>query len=277
MAEYATPDDQPDDKQGDDRVSVEYRDHVAHVTLTRADKMNAVDSEMLKAIIAAGKSVAASDARAVVLSGAGKSFCAGLDVMSFAAMGQMQDNDWILQRTEGDANDFQAVAMIWRTLEIPVVAALQGAVYGAGLQIALGADIRIAAPDARLAIMEMKWGLIPDMGGMALLPRLLRSDVLRQLTYTAAPVDAEQAARWGLVTELSDDPLARAQALAAEIASKGPRAIRAAKRLIGYAESGASEAEVLLRESAEQAELIGKPEQTEVVMANMQNRRPVFE
>ncbi|TNJ48567.1 crotonase/enoyl-CoA hydratase family protein [Phaeobacter sp. B1627] len=267
----------PDDTQGEGRVSVEFRDHVAHVMLTRADKMNAVDGEMLKAIIAAGKSVAASDARAVVLSGAGKSFCAGLDVMSFAAMGQMRDNDWILQRTEGDSNDFQAVAMIWRNLEIPVIAALQGAVYGAGLQIALGADIRIAAPDARLAIMEMKWGLVPDMGGMALLPRLLRSDVLRQLTYTATPVAAEQAALWGLVTEIHDAPLARAEALALEIASKGPRAIRAAKRLISYAESGASEAEVLLRESAEQAELIGKPEQTEVVMANMQNRRPVFE
>lgn len=260
----------------DTRVSVEIRDHVAHVTLTRADKMNAVDTAMLKAIIAAVKEVEASDARAVVLSGEGKSFCAGLDVMSFAAMGQMGDTAWIMERTEGAANDFQAVAMLWRALPIPVIAAVTGACFGAGLQIALGADIRIAAPDAKLAVMEMKWGLIPDMGGMALLPQLVRSDVLRLLTYTATPIEAAQAANWGLVTEVCEDPLARAQALATEIAGKGPKAIRAAKRLIAYAESGASEAEVLLRESAEQAELIGKPEQMEVVMANMQKRAPVF-
>ena len=260
----------------DTRVSVEIRDHVAHVTLTRADKMNAVDNAMLKAIIAAVKEVEASDARAVVLSGEGKSFCAGLDVMSFAAMGQMGDTSWIMDRTEGASNDFQAVAMLWRALPIPVIAAVTGACFGAGLQIALGADIRIAAPDAKLAVMEMKWGLIPDMGGMALLPQLVRSDVLRLMTYTATPIEAAQAANWGLVTEVCDDPLARAQALAAEIAGKGPKAIRAAKRLIEYAESGAAEADVLLRESAEQAELIGKPEQMEVVMANMQKRAPDF-
>ncbi|KUP94710.1 crotonase/enoyl-CoA hydratase family protein [Tritonibacter horizontis] len=263
-------------EQDPPRVTVALRDHVAHVTLNRPDKMNAVDNAMIRAIIAAGKEVARSDARAVVLSGAGKSFCAGLDVMSFAAMGQMTDKAWIMERTEGVSNDFQAVAMIWHQLEIPVIAALQGAVYGAGLQIALGADIRIAAPDARLAVMEMKWGLVPDMGGMALLPRLLRSDVLRQMTYTATPVAASQAADWGLVTTISDDPVAQAQDLAAQIAGKGPNAIRAAKRLIAYAESGAPQSEVLLRESAEQAALIGEPEQMEVVMANLQKRPPVF-
>ncbi len=265
------------DAQEPPRVAVELRDRIAHVTLTRADKMNAVDAAMIRAIIAAGKEVAASDARAVVLCGEGRSFCAGLDVMSFAALGQMQDSDWILARTEGEANDFQAVAMIWHQLEIPVIAALQGAVFGAGLQIALGADIRIAAPQTQLAVMEMKWGLIPDMGGMALLPRLVRSDVLRLLTYTAAPVEASVAADWGLVTEVCEAPLVRARQLAGEIAARGPNAMRAAKRLIAYAESGATRAEVLRRESAEQAALIGQPEQMEVVMAQMQKRPPVFE
>ncbi|NIZ15323.1 crotonase/enoyl-CoA hydratase family protein [Phaeobacter sp. HF9A] len=260
-----------------ERVSVEIQNHIAHVTLTRADKMNAVDDRMLHALIAAAKEVGASDARAVVLSGAGKSFCAGLDVMSFASMMQMQDTSWITERTEGTSNDFQAVAMLWRGLDIPVIAAIYGATYGAGLQIALGADIRIAAPDCSLAIMEMKWGLVPDMGGMAILPTLLRSDVLRMLTYTAAPITAEQAAAWGLVTEVNADPRARALALAEEIAGRGPNAIRAAKRLIAYAESGASEAEVLLRESNEQAGLIGKPEQMEVITANMQKRAPMFD
>src|SRR5690606_5785736 len=135
----------------------------------------------------------------------------------------------------GDANRFQHFALVWRSLPVPVIAALHGAVFGAGFQLALGADIRIAAPEARLAVMEMKWGLVPDMGGMVLLPELTRGDVIRQMTYTAAPIGAEQAERWGLVTELAADPLARATALAQEIAGKSPSAIRAAKRLIGTA------------------------------------------
>ena len=259
-----------------DRVAIEYRDHIAHVTLTRGDKMNALDDAMVKAIIAAGQEVAASDARAVVLSGEGKSFCAGLDLMSFAQMGKVDPEAWLMARSHEDANEMQEVAMVWRRVPVPVIAALQGAVYGGGLQLALGADIRIAAPDAKLAVMEMKWGIVPDMGGMVLLPGLVRSDVLRQLTYTAQPVDAAQAERWGLVTQLSDDPLQTAHNLAAKIALKGPNAIRAAKRLIAFAESGAPRGEVLLRESAEQVELIGKPEQMEVIAAQMQKRAPVF-
>lgn len=257
------------------RVSVEYIDHVAHVTLTRGDKMNALDDAMVQAIIAAGQEVAASDARAVVLSGEGKSFCAGLDVASFAKMGQIDPTEWLMARTHGDTNDMQEIAMVWRRVPVPVVAALQGAVYGGGLQLALGADIRIAAPDTKLSLMEMKWGLVPDLGGMALLPHLVRSDVLRQLTYTALPIHADQGERWGLVTSLSDDPLAEARALADEIAGKSPQAIRAAKRLIDFAENNAR-GDVLLAESRESAALIGKPDQMETIAAQMQGRKPVF-
>jgi enoyl-CoA hydratase/carnithine racemase len=231
---------------------------------------------MVAALLAAGQDVAASKARAVVLSGAGKSFCAGLDLASFAAMaGGMDASDWLLKRSHEDANQMQELAMIWRRLPMPVIAALQGAVYGGGLQIALGADIRIAHPDTRLAVMELKWGIVPDMGGMALLPGLVRSDVLRLLTYSAQPVDAAQAERWGLVTRLADDPLAVALDMAADIAGKSPAAIRAAKRLIGVSES-AGQAEVLMAESAEQVRLIGQPEQIEVIAAQMQGRKPVF-
>jgi len=219
------------------RVSVEYKDHVAFVTLTRGDKMNALDQAMFQAIIAAGQEVAASDARAVVLSGEGKSFCAGLDVANFAAFAGQDPVEMLMPRSHGDTNDFQEVAMVWRRVPVPVIAALHGAVYGGGLQIALGADIRIAAPDTRLSVLEMKWGLIPDMGGMVLLPQLVRSDVLRLLTYTARPIGAEKAAEWGLVTDLADDPLAEATALAQEIAGKSPSAIRSAKRLIDQAEA----------------------------------------
>ncbi|MEM8776329.1 MAG: crotonase/enoyl-CoA hydratase family protein [Pseudomonadota bacterium] len=258
------------------RVSVEIKDHIAHVTLTRGDKHNAVDDPMLKAVVEAGEGLMESDARVVVISGEGRSFCAGLDVMSFAKLAATDPEELVMPRTHGNANLFQAFAMVWRRLPMPVIAAVHGACYGAGFQLALGADVRIAAADAKLAVMEMKWGLIPDMGGMVLLPGLVRSDVMRKLTYTAAPISGDEAARVGLVTELSDDPLARAQALASEIAGKSPSAIRAAKRLVALTESGASEDEVLLAESREQADLIGKPHQMEVVSANMAGRAPVF-
>ena len=257
------------------RVSVEIENHIARVTLTRGDKMNALDDAMIKAILAAGQEVAASDARAVVLSGEGKSFCAGLDMASFAAMAHKDPTEWLMTRSHDDANEMQELALIWRRVQVPVICAIQGVAYGGGLQIALGADIRIAHPDAKLAVMEMKWGIIPDMGGMVLLPKLVRSDVLRLLTYTARPIGAAQAADWGLVTSLSDDPLTEAIALAEDIAGKSPSAIRAAKRLIEVAETK-SRAEVLLAESAEQVELIGKPDQMEVVMAQMQGRKPEF-
>ncbi|WP_298936996.1 crotonase/enoyl-CoA hydratase family protein [uncultured Ruegeria sp.] len=257
------------------RVSVEYKDHIAHVTLTRGDKMNALDDTMIKAILSAGQEVAASDARAVVLSGEGKSFCAGLDMASFASMAHKDPTEWLMARSHEDANEMQELALVWRRVPVPVICAIKGVAYGGGLQIALGADIRIAHPDSKLAVMEMKWGIIPDMGGMLLLPHLVRSDVLRLLTYTARPIGAQQAADWGLVTKLSDDPQTEALALAENIANQSPSAIRAAKRLIDIAETE-PRAEVLLAESAEQVELIGKPDQMEVVMAQMQGRTPEF-
>jgi enoyl-CoA hydratase/carnithine racemase len=165
--------------------------------------------------------------------------------------------------------------MVWSQMDIPVIAAVHGVCFGAGIQLALGADIRIASPDAKFAVMEMKWGIVPDMGGMVLLPRLVRSDVLRRMTYTAEPVGAEQAERWGLVTEIADDPLAAAQALAETIAGKSPSAIRAAKRLIGVAETADAVA-VLDAESREQVDLMGKPHQMEVVAAAFGKRAAVF-
>lgn len=257
------------------RVSVEYQDHIARVTLTRGDKMNALDDAMVKAIIEAGQEVATSDARAVVLSGEGASFCAGLDLASFARMGQVDPREWLLSRSHGDTNEMQELVMVWRRVPVPVIAAVQGVAYGGGLQLALGADIRIATPTSKWSVMEMKWGIVPDLGGMALLPRLVRSDVLRLLTYSARPIDGKQAEHWGLVTQLADDPLTIALEIAGEIADKSPSAIRAAKRLIEVAES-ADRAEVLLTESREQVELIGKPHQMEVIAAQMQGRKPVF-
>ncbi|MFD2739130.1 crotonase/enoyl-CoA hydratase family protein [Sulfitobacter aestuarii] len=256
------------------RLSVTYDENIAHLRLTRPDKMNALDAEMISAIIAAGEEVGASDARAVVISGEGRAFCAGIDITGLSGMIGQDPEALIMPRSHGagSTNQWQELVMVWTRLEIPVIAALHGAVYGAGLQLALGADIRIAAPDTRLAVMEMKWGLVPDMGGMVLLPKLLRSDHLRRLTYTGEVIDAERAERWGLVSELAEDPLAAATALAQVIAGRSPSAIRAAKRLIGVAESGASAEEVLLAESREQAGLIGSEEQLQAVAAEFARR-----
>ncbi|MGC1496578.1 MAG: crotonase/enoyl-CoA hydratase family protein [Sulfitobacter sp.] len=260
------------------RVSITYENHIAFVRLTRADKMNAVDQDMIDAIIAAGAEVAESGARVVVLSGEGKAFCAGIDIGGLSAMIGKDPAELIMPRTHGNGttNQWQEVAMIWARLDIPVIAALHGAVYGAGLQLALGADIRIAAPDTKLAVMEMKWGIVPDMGGMVLLPRLVRDDVLRCLTYTAEAIDAAQAERWGLVSEVADDPLTVATALATTIAGKSPSAIKAAKRLISYAQT-ASENDVLDAESRAQSDLLGKPHQMEVIAAEFGKRPAKFD
>jgi len=259
------------------RVTTRIENHIAQVTLTRGEKRNAVDPEMAEAIVAAGQALMDTDVRAVVLSGEGAAFCAGLDVMRFAALAAGDPEAVVMPRTHGNTNLFQEVATVWHRLPVPVIAALHGVAYGAGFQLALGADIRIAAPDTKLAIMEMKWGLIPDMGGMVLLPRLTRSDVIRRMIYTATPVLAEQGERWGLVSELNENPQARAIELATEIAGKSPSAIRAAKRLINVAESGIGDDAVLLTESREQADLIGKPHQMEVITANMAGRAPKFD
>jgi enoyl-CoA hydratase/carnithine racemase len=259
------------------RVSVTYENHIAQVRLTRADKMNAVDQGMIDAVIAAGQEVAASDARCVVLSGEGKAFCAGIDISGLSGMIGKDPAELLMPRSHGDGttNQWQEVAMIWARMDIPVIAAIHGVCFGAGMQLALGADIRIAAPGTKFAVMEMKWGIVPDMGGMVLLPRLVRTDVLRRLTYTAEQIDAAQAERWGLITEIADDPMAAAIALATVIAGKSPSAIRAAKRLIAVAET-ADEATVLDAESRAQCDLIGKPHQMEVVAAEFGKRPAVF-
>lgn len=259
-----------------DRVTITRDGPVATVTMNRPDKLNALDVAQIEAIVAAGATIAATrDIRAVVLTGAGGSFCAGLDVAAMPKIAELARTTGFMSRSHGRSNLFQAAAMTWAELPQPVIAAVTGHAYGGGFQIMLGADFRIAAPDAKFSIMEGKWGLVPDMGGMVLARRLIRGDVLRRLTYTAEVFDAGAALGWGVVTELADDPLARAQALAAMIASRSPDAVRAAKRLISDTEvMGAGD--VLLEESAAQEALVGQPNQLEAVMAGFEKRAPKF-
>ncbi len=243
------------DTATEDRVAVSLGgDGVAHVRLIRADKLNALDMPMFEALIAAGEALAAnSDLRCVVLSGEGKGFCAGLDLSMFAML--TGDMPPLVMRSHGRANFFQQAAMVWRDIPVPVITALHGVCFGGGLQIAAGADIRIAAPDTRLSVMELKWGIIPDMGHYTLWRGMVREDALRELTYTAREFSGEEAQALGFVTHLDADPLARALALAQEIAAKDTAAIRAAKALFNQAADMTGD-EVLVAESEVQDRLL---------------------
>ena len=250
------------------RVEVQVADHVATVTLSRPEKHNALDGAMFEGILAAAAEVRETPGvRAVVLHGAGPSFCSGLDIASLMT-GPVSLDD-VLAREDGHrANIVQRVCTDWIDLPVPVIAAIHGNCFGGGLQIALGADVRITAPDAKLSIMEVHWGLIPDMGITASLPRLVRSDVARELTYTARRVSGTEAAALGLATRVADDPLAAATDLAREIAGRSPDAVRAAKRLYNEAWD-ADPAAALLLETDLQRTLIGSPNQLAAVTAGM--------
>ncbi len=257
------------------RVRVEVADHVAVVTLTRADKHNALDLAMFEQIIAAAERLAGeAGVRAVVLHGDGPSFCSGLDVVSIMAAGNGLDG--LTDRVRGKVpNWFQRAAHAWLELPMPVIAALHGNCLGGGLQIALGADIRIAAPTTRLSVMEVRWGLVPDMSITRTMPRLVSIDVAKELTFTGRVFDGEEAARLGVVTRLADDPLAAAGELAAEIAGRSPDAVRAAKRL--YDESWTGEAQQTLALEAElQLGLIGSPNQLAAVAAGVAREPAAF-
>ncbi len=258
-----------------ERVSLTLEDTgIAYLRLARADKMNALDPAMIDALLDVGAQLSAMPGlRCVVLSGEGKAFCAGLDLASFAAGGGGIGS--LTERTHGNANRFQQIAVQFRKLPVPVIAAVHGVCFGGGLQIAGGADIRIIAPTTRLSVMEMKWGIVPDMGHFALWRGLVRQDTLRELTYTNREFAGEEAVMMGFATHCSANPLEQAKALAAEIASKSPDAIRAAKALF-KSSVDASFDEILMAESLVQQELLGTSNQIEAVHSQMAGRKGQF-
>jgi enoyl-CoA hydratase/carnithine racemase len=257
-----------------ERVTISIEGGIADVRLNRPDKMNALDPAMFAGIEGAiARLRDARGLRAVVLSGEGRAFCAGLDMASMAAGGASAGLD-LTDRTHGPANIFQHVSWGWRELPVPVIAAVHGIAFGGGFQIMSGADVRIVRPDARLSIMELKWGLVPDMAGIALWRTLVRDDVLRELTYTAREFSGEEALRYGFATRLADDPHAEAMALTREIAGRNPDAVRGAKRMYN-AYTHDAEA-LLITESVEQAAVIRTPNQIEAVRANLEKRAPRF-
>ncbi|MBV1918877.1 MAG: crotonase/enoyl-CoA hydratase family protein [Sphingomonadaceae bacterium] len=215
---------------GETGVAVSIDDGVADVRLDRPAKHNALNPTLMNALEEVLDYLSSHEAlRCVVLSGEGRSFCSGFDITVLGSGGI----EPLGPRTHGITNHAQHCSWGWRELPVPVITALHGHCYGAGLQIAMGADIRIAAPDARLSVMEMRHGLVPDMGLFALARGLVRDDQLRELVYTAREFSGEEAARLGFVTRTDEAPRDAAKALARQIAQASPAAVAAAKRLLG--------------------------------------------
>lgn len=255
-------------------INIIVTDAIAHVEINRPEKKNALNMALFDELVQAGESlIARDDLRAVVLSGAGGCFCAGIDTSSFMEIAGRIDavREEILNPPAGQiANRFQRPVTVWQELEVPVIAAIEGVAFGAGMQLALACDFRLSAPDAQYSIMETRWGLIPDMGLTQSLPALLPADKAKELIMTARVLPAEEALSLNLITRIEPDPLAAAQALAAELAARSPDAIRASKKLVNQCWGNGPEG--LKLEAELQAPIIGSANQIEAVMAGMQKR-----
>lgn len=271
-----------------DRVTVTMDNGVADVRLNRADKMNALDLAMFEALIETSDALRSEPGvRAVVLSGEGRAFCAGLDFGQFQRMAESGD---AAAGSTSEAKPSQPISEIpegrithrgqqavygWTEMPVPVIAAITGVALGGGIQLALGADIRIIAPDARMSVLEIRWGLVPDMTGTQRLVELVGLDVAKELTFSGRMVEGPEAVQIGLATKLADDPLSDALAMAHDIAGKSPHAVRGAKRLLTQA-GRLSEAEGFALERSEIGALIGSPNQVEAISAYFDKRDPEF-
>jgi len=262
-----------------DEVEVRVVDGVAEVRLNRPARKNALNLQMFDALAEAGEALKTqAGLRAVILHGAGGDFCAGLDLEVMQSLAGRLDEmrERLLNPAQGErANWFQKPCYVWQELGVPVIAAIEGVCLGGGMQLALAADFRIARADARLSIMEAKWGLIPDMGISQTLPKLLRADQAKELMMTARMLSGEAALDLGLITRLMDDPIAQARQFARELALKSPDALRGVKRLVDRTWA-LPEGDGLAVEAALQAPILGAPNQIEAVMANLQKRAPKF-
>jgi enoyl-CoA hydratase/carnithine racemase len=258
------------------RLQISIDNHVAEVLLNRPEKHNALDMRTFDELAAAAARLSAEPSlRAVILAGAGENFCAGIDLSIFSDPGDAIDPASMAPQEDSHANRFQRAAFAWREVPVPVICAVHGVAFGGGAQIALGADLRYAAPDAKLSIMEIRWGLIPDLAISVTARNLVREDVLRELAYTGRVVSGSDARELGLVTAVHDDPLAAARDTARLIASRSPDAIRAMKRLFNERldlDVGRS----LALEARLQSRIIGQPNQMEAVRANIESREPDF-
>lgn len=259
------------------RLTLSVENHIATVCFNRPEKMNALDMPMFAALLEAQQRIADdANVRVVVLTAAGEHFCAGLDVQ-----GVMTDPSAIETLLSSGApeqawlgNYVQQVVVGWQQLKVPVIAVLQGYVFGGGFQLALGADFRITHPESQLSVMEIRWGIIPDMGITMVGCAVAALDQLKLLAMTGQRINGREAQERGLSTVLSDEPLNTALALARSIAVNNPDAVKAVKCLFNQYD-GDNKAS-LAREEALQRTLLFSANQLEAVQANLQKRPPVF-
>ena len=258
-----------------DRVSVHTDGMLARVTLDRADKHNGLDREMMKALVDAARWLKRQkDIRAVILHGAGESFCAGLDFPAMTRRPLRLLGDFFKFGIR-DTNLFQKVCWCWRDLPMPVLAAIHGRCYGGGLQIALAADFRFSTPECEFSIMEIKWGLVPDMTGSVTLRELARIDVIKELAMTGRVIDGDTAQKLGLVSHVAEDPMTAAEQLAEELLARSPDAVSACKRLFQDAWA-ATPGQAFDLESRLQFRLLTSANQREAMKANFAKRPPDF-
>ncbi len=262
----------------DQRIKFEIKNHIAHITMVRGDKMNALDPAMFKALVEAGEELKASDARVAILSGEGRGFCAGLDMSNFSQMSkggsasiEADSRKPLSVRTHGVANQAQKSAWTWREAPVPVICAVQGVALGGGFQLMMGADIRYAAPKTRFSIMEIRWGLVPDVGTTHVINRVAREDIVKELTYTGRMFESDEALEYGFITSIHADPLAKARETAEYIASRNPDAIRGIKKLYNQPADRFATDTIQL-ESAIQDGVISQPNQVEAVRAELEQR-----
>lgn len=257
-----------------DRVKLTVVEHVAEVVLARPQQHNGLDWAMIDGLLAAQRRLAElKGLRAVVLAGEGESFCAGLDMAAIMTQPQRLPTLLVADATDG-INPVQRLALGWRNAGVPVIAALQGHVYGGGLQIALGADVRVAHPEASLALLEIDWGIIPDMA-ISVTGAGLRQDVLQELALTGRRVPGAEACQLGVVTRVSDTPLELAREIASDIASRSPRAVAAARELFAKAPTLGPRERLALEAHLQQG-LLGSAEQREAATARVERRLPHF-
>ncbi|PRP93642.1 crotonase/enoyl-CoA hydratase family protein [Enhygromyxa salina] len=259
-----------------DRVVCTIEAGVAEVRLNRGDKHNGLDPAMFEAIVAAGETLRGDHSvRVVILCGDGPSFCAGLDFKAFISGGEAVREQLLAWKDGQIGNLAQRLAWVWTTVPVPVIAAVHGTCVGGGLQLALAADLRVIHPDSKLAVREIEYGMIPDMSISKTLSRLVRLDVAKELTFTGRDFSGQEAAQLGIATRLSQDPLATAREIAAQIATRSPEAVRAAKQLWDRAPALEDEAALRL-ETQLQLPLLGSRNQLEAVQARFMKREPKF-
>jgi enoyl-CoA hydratase/carnithine racemase len=262
-------------------VILEIENGIADLRLNRPDAYNALDKSMIDGLLEAGAEIRArEEVRVVVLSGSGRGFCSGLDMSNFGDMvsGDLTADSAAVaydELSEAGANRVQQLGWQWREMSVPVIAALHGAALGGGLNLALGADMRIAAPDVKLGFVEITWGLLPDMSATQSLRRIMPLDRIMELVLSGRRLTGHEALEYGIVTRLSETPFETAMELAGQIAGRNPDAVRRGKQLL-IQSALVSVREGLIAESTASRQLLGTPNQLEAVMATLEGRRAKF-